>query len=241
MPDKQLSIEELAQKDGTQGRPVYVAYEGKIYDVSQSSLWKTGRHMRRHSSGKDLTTDMGGAPHGPEVLQRYPQVGIIGPKPVAQIEQNTFLEPLFKKLPFLRRHPHPMTVHFPIVFMLSAVFFTLLYLITGDPSYDATALHCLAGGVIFTPIVMLTGFISWTVNYLARPIRPVNVKMAVSPLMLLVSLVAMVWRERVPDVLTRLSGAGFIYLLLIFSLCPMVLLIGWNGAKLTFPIEKEKD
>ena len=239
MPDTQLSIEELAQKDGTQGRPVYVAYEGKIYDVSQSSLWKTGRHMRRHSSGKDLTADMGGAPHGPEVLQRYPQVGIIRHKSVAEIEQKTFLEPLFKKLPFLRRHPHPMTVHFPIVFMLSAAFFTFLYLITGDPSYDTTALHCLAGGVIFTPIVMLTGFISWTVNYLARPMRSVNVKMAVSPLMLLVSLVALVWRETTPDVLTRLRGAGFIYLLLIFSLCPMVLLIGWYGAKLTFPIEKE--
>ena len=239
MPDMQLSLEELAQKDGKEGRPVYIAYEGKIYDVSQSSLWKTGRHMRRHSSGKDLTADMGGAPHGPEVLQRYPQVGIIGQKSVAEIEQKTFLEPLFKKLPFLRRHPHPMTVHFPIVFMLSAVFFTFLYLMTGDPSYDATALHCLAGGVIFTPIVMLTGFISWTVNYLARPMRTVNVKMAVSLLMLLVSLVALVWRETAPDVLTSLRGAGFIYLLLIFSLCPMVLLIGWYGAKLTFPIEKE--
>ena len=239
MPDTELGLEELARKDGKEGRPVYIAYKGKIYDVTQSSLWKTGSHMRRHSSGKDLTTDIRGAPHGPEVLERYPQVGIIRHMTVPEIEQKTFLEPLFKKLPFLRRHPHPMTVHFPIVFMLSAVFFTFLYLITGDPSYDTTALHCLAGGVIFTPIVMLTGFISWTVNYLARPIRSVNVKMAVSPLMLLVSLVALVWRERVPDVLTRLSGAGFIYLLLIFSLCPMVLLIGWYGAKLTFPIEKE--
>jgi predicted heme/steroid binding protein/uncharacterized membrane protein len=238
MPDTQLSLEELAQKDGKEGRPVYIAYEGKIYDVSQSSLWKTGRHMRRHSSGKDLSTDMGGAPHGPEVLKRYPQVGIIGHKSVPEIEQKTFLEPLFKKVPFLRRHPHPMTVHFPIVFMLSAVFFTFLYLITGDPSYDATALHCLAGGVIFTPIVMLTGFISWTVNYLARPLRTINVKIAVSMLMLVVSLVALVWREMTPHVLTSLRGAGFIYLLLIFSLCPMVLLIGWYGAKLTFPIEK---
>ena len=239
MPDMQLSLEELAQKDGKEGRPVYIAYEGKIYDVSQSKLWKTGSHMRRHFSGKDLTTDMGGAPHGPEVLERHPQVGTIRPEPIPEIEQKTFLEPLFKKAPFLRRHPHPMTVHFPIVFMLSAVFFTFLYLITGDPSYDATALHCLAGGVIFTPIVMLTGFASWTVNYLGRPMRSINVKIAVSPLMLAVSLVALVWREMTPDVLTRLSGPGFIYLLLIFSLCPMVLLIGWHGAKLTFPIEKE--
>jgi predicted heme/steroid binding protein/uncharacterized membrane protein len=239
MPDTELGLEELARKDGKEGRPVYIAYKGKIYDVTQSSLWKTGSHMRRHSSGKDLTTDIRAAPHGPEVLERYPQVGIIRHMTVPEIEQKTFLEPLFKKLPFLRRHPHPMTVHFPIVFMLSAVFFTFLYLITGDPSYDTTAFHCLAGGVIFTPIVMLTGFISWTVNYLARPMWSINIKMAVSLLMLVVSLVALVWREMTPDVLTRLRGAGFIYLLLIFSLCPMVLLIGWYGATLTFPIKKE--
>jgi predicted heme/steroid binding protein/uncharacterized membrane protein len=238
MPDMELSPEELAQKDGKEGRPVYIAYEGKIYDVSRSSLWKTGSHMKRHPSGKDLTTDMGGAPHGPEVLERYPQVGIIGHKTVPEIEQKTFLEPLFDKLPFLRRHPHPMTVHFPIAFMLSAVFFTFLFILTGDPSYDTTAFHCLAGGVIFTPIVMLTGFTSWTVNYLARPLRSINVKIVVSLLMMVVSDVALLWRETTPDVLTRLSGPGLIYLLLIFSLCPMVLVIGWHGAKLTFPIEK---
>ncbi len=239
MPDAELSLEELAQKDGKEGRPVYIAYEGRVYDVTKSSLWKTGSHMRRHSSGKDLSTDIGGAPHGPEVLDRYPQVGIIRQMSVPEIEQKTFFEPLFEKLPFLRRHPHPMTVHFPIVFMLSAVFFTFLYIMTGDPSYDATAFHCLAGGVIFTPIAMLTGFISWTVNYLARPTRPTNIKMAVSLLMLVVSLVALVWHEITPGVLTRPRGAGFVYLLLIFSLCPMVLVIGWYGAKLTFPLEKE--
>jgi predicted heme/steroid binding protein/uncharacterized membrane protein len=239
MSETELSVEELAQKDGKEGRPVYIAYEGRVYDVSRSNLWKTGTHMKRHPAGKDLTTDLGAAPHGPEVLERFPQVGIIKREAVSQNEQKTFLEPLFKKFPFLRRHPHPMTVHFPIVFMLSAPFFTFLYLITGEPSYDTTAFHCLAGGVFFTPIVMLTGFTSWSVNYLARPLRPINIKISLSLLMLVVSLVALVWREIIPDVSTRLSGDGLIYLLLIISLCPMVLVIGWHGAKLTFPIGKE--
>jgi len=239
MPETELSLEELAQNDGKDGKPVYIAYEGRIYDVSRSNLWKTGSHMRRHPSGKDLTGDISAAPHGPEVLERYPQVGIISRKTAAPVEPKTFLEPLFEKVPFLRRHPHPMTVHFPIVFMLSAVFFTFLYLMTGKPSYDTTAFHCLAGGVIFTPIVMLTGFVSWSVNYLARPLRRVNIKVAVSLLMLIVSLVALIWREVAPHVLTSFSTARFIYLFLIFSLWPMVLVIGWQGAGLTFPIEKE--
>ncbi len=239
MPDLELSMEELAQNDGKEGRPVYIAYEGKVYDVSQSKLWKTGSHMKRHPSGKDLSSDLSAAPHGPEVFDRYPQVAIIRQEAISGIEDMSFLEPLFKKLPFLRRHPHPMTVHFPIVFMLSAAFFTILNVITGDPSYDITAYYCLACGVVFTPIAMLTGIISWSVNYLARPLRPVHVKLAVSILMLVISLIALVWREMTPDILTRLRWVSFIYVLLNFSLCPMVLVIGWHGAKLTFPIDRD--
>ncbi|MDR3570463.1 MAG: cytochrome b5 domain-containing protein [Syntrophobacteraceae bacterium] len=235
MADMELSLEELAEKDGKEGRPVYIAYEGKIYDVSRSKLWKTGSHMKRHPSGKDLSVDIGAAPHGPEVLERYPRVGVLKREPAQANEETTLFEPVFKKLPFLRRHPHPMTVHFPIAFMLSAPFFTLLYLITGRPAYDTTAFHCLAAGVIFTPIVILTGFTTWLVNYRGRPMRPVNIKIAVSLLMLAVSLGVLIWRETVPGVPTNLAGA--IYLLLIFSLAPMVLVIGWNGAKLTFPVK----
>ena len=41
MADMELSLEELAEKDGKEGRPVYIAYKGRIYDVSGSKLWKT--------------------------------------------------------------------------------------------------------------------------------------------------------------------------------------------------------
>jgi predicted heme/steroid binding protein/uncharacterized membrane protein len=239
MPDLELTEEELAQKDGKDGRPVYICHQGKIYDVSGSNLWKTGSHMKRHPSGKDLTTDLSSAPHGSEVLERFPQVAILKRTGSAAEEQETFLEPLFKKVPFLRRHPHPMTVHFPIVFMLSTVFFSFLYLVTGDPSLDSTAFHCLACGVIFIPIAMLTGFTSWWVNYMARPIRSVTIKITVSALMLAVSLLTLIWREMAPDVLTKLNGAGLLYLFLIFLLLPMILIIGWHGAKLTFPFERK--
>jgi hypothetical protein len=33
-------------------------------------------------------------------------------------------------------------------------------------------------------------------------------------------------------------GANIIYLLLVLSLFPMVVVIGWFGAHLTFPVEK---
>ena len=38
---------------------------------------------------------------------------------------------LLDRFPVLRRHPHPMVVHFPIVFAISPVLFYLLYRLSG--------------------------------------------------------------------------------------------------------------
>lgn len=61
--------------DGQEGRPAHVFYAGRAYDVSQSKLWKNGVHMARHHAGVDLTEAIEAAPHGPEVLQRVPDLG----------------------------------------------------------------------------------------------------------------------------------------------------------------------
>ena len=36
-----LTIQELKNYDGKNGRKAYIAYKGKIYDVSESFLWKS--------------------------------------------------------------------------------------------------------------------------------------------------------------------------------------------------------
>lgn len=74
---QEIDRKTLAEYDGTNGKPVYVACQGKIYDVSKSKLWKEGRHQKRHNAGADLTEDMDAAPHKPDVLRRFPQVGIL--------------------------------------------------------------------------------------------------------------------------------------------------------------------
>ncbi|NIV98944.1 cytochrome b5, partial [Candidatus Saccharibacteria bacterium] len=64
-----------------------------------------------------MTADIQGAPHEPDVLERYPQVGTLKKEKaeVAELEIPRPLAWLLEKVPMLRRHPHPMTVHFPIV------------------------------------------------------------------------------------------------------------------------------
>lgn len=72
---KKFTLDELAKYNGKDGNPIYVAYKGKVYDLSESELWEEGDHQGLHEAGKDLTKDMENAPHDPDELERFPIVG----------------------------------------------------------------------------------------------------------------------------------------------------------------------
>src|SRR4030042_3210088 len=76
-----------------------------------------------------------------------------GPRPNPDISglPEQFRASLLLRFPRLRRQLHPLLIHFPITFMLSATFFSLLYLLTGVKSFQTTACHCLGGGLLFLP------------------------------------------------------------------------------------------
>jgi predicted heme/steroid binding protein/uncharacterized membrane protein len=237
---EEFAPESLPRYDGKDGRPVYIVHQGRVIDVTGSKLWKTGLHMKRHRAGADLTADIEAAPHGLEVLDRYPQVGILKEKKEeAERPMPGPLSFLLGHFPILRRHPHPMVVHFPIVFMFSPTLFALLYLITDIRSFETTAWHCLGGGILFSPLAIGTGYFTWWLNYLAKPMRAMTIKIRFSILLLAISILAFFWRILNPEVLTSYTGGSILYFLLILSLIPIVTVIGWFGASLTFPLEKK--
>jgi predicted heme/steroid binding protein len=77
--ERKFTLEELKQYDGKEGRPAYIAYKGKVYDVTDDFLWTDGDHQGEHVAGKDLTEEMAQAPHGEETLERVKLVGILVP------------------------------------------------------------------------------------------------------------------------------------------------------------------
>ncbi len=236
---KDIDAETLARSNGKEGHPVYIAYKGRVIDVSKSKLWQTGVHMGRHAAGTDLSAKIGAAPHGPEVLDRYPQIGSLKASAPAERAMPAFLAGFLSRYPFFRRHPHPATVHFPIAFMAAASGFYALYLATGVVSFEVTAVHCLGAGILFALLAMGTGLFTWWLNYMAKPVRQVTIKIVLSCIMLPDSVVAFIWRLADPGVLNQLGGLGAVYLLLVLVPGPLALAIGYFGGTLTFPLEKK--
>ena len=189
--------------------------------------------MKRHTAGHDLTTDIEAAPHGPEKLDLYPQVGVLKISTEAEENLPKPLEALLERFPFLRRHPHPMLVHFPIAFTISPAIFYLLYLITDVNAFETTAFYCLGAGILFSVPAILTGFLAWWLNYQLRPMRPVLIKIFFSALLVIISLAAFLLRIFLPDTV------GIVYPMLLLVLIPVVSVIGWYGASLTFPLERK--
>lgn len=73
----ELTLEELKQYDGSDGKPAYIAIDGKIYDVSVIPNWSGGSH-NGFKAGNDLTEEMKEiSPHGVSKLQFVDEVGII--------------------------------------------------------------------------------------------------------------------------------------------------------------------
>ncbi len=74
-----LTLEDLSHFDGSENRPAYFAYKGKVYDVGSSKFWKGGTHFRKHAAGADLTDILNTAPHGEEKVLQMPVVAELVP------------------------------------------------------------------------------------------------------------------------------------------------------------------
>lgn len=202
-----ITKEELKKFNGAEGGPVYFAYKEKVYDVSRSPLWRKGVHMKKHPSGEDLTEKIVGAPHGEEVLAKCTVVGELEvappppPQPPTPPTPTARLEELF-----VRFHPHPPTVHFPIALMVTAVILTLLYLVTKEPSFEKAAYYVLTLGLLFSPAAILTGLASWKITYKATMTHIFARKIQFSALLFPVALICFFWRTIDPGVLTDFTA-----------------------------------
>ncbi|MBU2914604.1 MULTISPECIES: cytochrome b5 domain-containing protein [Reichenbachiella] len=73
---KPYTRQQLALRNGQDREEIWVAYDGKIYDVGSSRLWRDGKHYE-HWAGQDLTEELRDAPHTDKVFDKFEVVGIL--------------------------------------------------------------------------------------------------------------------------------------------------------------------
>ncbi|MES2275545.1 MAG: cytochrome b5 domain-containing protein [Bacteroidota bacterium] len=67
---------QLALRNGQDKPEIWVAYLGVIYDVTESRLWRNGKHYE-HWAGQDLTDELPDAPHTETVFEKFKKIGVL--------------------------------------------------------------------------------------------------------------------------------------------------------------------
>jgi predicted heme/steroid binding protein len=66
--------QQLARRNGQDKPEIWVALNGLIYDVTESRMWRNGKHYE-HWAGQDLTDELKDAPHTETVFSKFNVVG----------------------------------------------------------------------------------------------------------------------------------------------------------------------
>lgn len=75
----ELTLEQLKEFNGKNGKPAYVAVDGIIYDMSGSMKWANGNH-NGYEAGNDLTQIIKErSPHGVGNLKKVVKIGVLIP------------------------------------------------------------------------------------------------------------------------------------------------------------------
>lgn len=83
---KAFTVDELQKYNGSNNKPAYVGYKGKVYDVSK--VFQAGEHAGI-KAGTDLTNIFSKSPHAEDIFINLPVVGelVISTNPITKLFQ----------------------------------------------------------------------------------------------------------------------------------------------------------
>lgn len=226
-----MKKDDLQKFNGQEGEKSYVSYKGKVYDVTDSRLWKNGKHVNKHHAGMDLTEAMESAPHGMDVLERFEQIDTLEGFRVQKEQggKKAFIKKLYRIT-----HPHPMLIHFPMGLLVFAVMMQAIFLYYKDQSFEKAAFYALVTSVIFTVPTILSGIVSWWVNYELAVTKIFMNKLIFSIILLIMGIIEVYVRFTHPHMADGSTGLGLFYNIMLFANIPVLAIVGFNGGKLSW-------
>ena len=224
-----MTLEKLKQYNGKNGQKAYIAYKGNVYDVSSSPLWKNGVHQKMHEAGLDLTELLEKAPHSEEVFERFTIVDTL--------DQENNSKSAWVKW-YRKYHPHPMLVHFPIALHLFAAGLNILFLFYQESSFATAVFYSFFVATIMGILAMFSGILSWWINYQLAFTHVFLIKLSLSIITLLLGIVGISIYLDNPDVVYLTSLKSILYHAIIFLTGITVMVLAYNGGKITWPDEE---
>jgi uncharacterized membrane protein len=125
-------------------------------------------------------------------------------------------------------------VHFPIAFATLVPFFSVLYFLTGNSSFELTSYYILALNVLAGPAGALSGAFSWKVRYNSAATVAFSTKIRLSIVFFLGILISFIWRTLDSQVLVSNTSLSYVYLLIQIGLALIASLLGHTGGKIVF-------
>ncbi len=229
-----MNFKKLNKFTGSKGRPAYIAYKDKIFDVSSSKLWEDGIHANIHQAGQDLTEFMSSAPHGPEVLERVPEIGRYSrssqKSPSAMGNIKEFLFHQHKKL-----HFHLASAHFPISSFIFCSILDVLYLFRDHEPFAIAKHYALLFGALALPVSIGTGILSWWLHYNLALTSIFKKKISASLVLFVLVGICLIIELTNPEGVKSASLLGWIYHASMISFTPLVMYLGYQGGKIMYP------
>jgi arsenite oxidase small subunit len=97
-----FTLDELRKYNGKDGKPLYLIFKGKVYNLSESKLWANGEHMGMHVFDEKLEETIQQAPHAEEVLSRFQIIGEVKQEAFPKGESAVGKGPDMQKREFLK-------------------------------------------------------------------------------------------------------------------------------------------
>ncbi len=69
-----ITKSQLSLRNGQDKPEIWMAFQGLVYDMTASKLWKNGKHYE-HWAGQDLTAELTDAPHTANVFEKFTPIG----------------------------------------------------------------------------------------------------------------------------------------------------------------------
>ena len=128
---------------------------------------------------------------------------------------------------------HAIAAHFSNGLIPVAVLYLLLTLTTGSTYFEHTVEHLIVIVLMAIPVSFFSGIHDWKKKYRAAkaPIFIKKIRLSCALFLLCASTVGI--RLTTPDVMSRNGIEHWLYLALLFSMLPVVTLLGHYGGKLS--------